>query len=242
MTTSTPLERHRQGGPPLIVPALVALALTVLSVVFGGAGPRVTTSAADVLTYDLNHHTLLVVLGTILFGVSVPLAVWSGATYRRLRQLGVTAPGTAIGLAGGLIASASLGVSGLITWTAGAAATAGSPGVARALTDLAFVTGGAGFVVPFGLLIAGVAIPSLVLRFVPRWLAWAGLVIGAIAMLATLSLVFPVLDPMLPIGRFGGLIWLCVVSVLLPHSRPRRGRGVPEQRPAPADEPAMTRA
>lgn len=230
-TNTTTLERHRQGGPPLIVPALVSLVLTLASAALGAAGPRLDTSAADALAYDLSHHTLLLVLGTIIFGVSVPLAVWTGATYRRLRQLGITAPGTAIGLAGGLLASASLGISGLVTWTAGAAATAGSPGLARALTDLAFATGGAGFVVPFGLLIAGVAIPSLILRFIPRPLAWAGLVIGGLSMLATFSLLFPALDPLLPVGRFGGLVWLCVVSVLLPHSRPRR-RGAPEQAPA----------
>ena len=224
---TTTLERHRQGGPPLIVPALVATLLSVAAAVLGAAGPRTTTSAADTLAYDLGHHTLLVVLGTILFGVSVPLAVWSGATYRRLRQLGITAPGTAIGLAGGLLASASLGISGLLIWTAGESATAGDPGMARAITDLSFATGGAGFVVPFGLLVAGVAIPSLILRLVPRPLAWIGLVIGVLSMLATFSLLFPGLDLLLPVGRFGGLIWLCVVSVLLPHSRARRNR-VPE--------------
>ncbi|HEX9337551.1 MAG TPA: DUF4386 domain-containing protein [Pseudonocardiaceae bacterium] len=224
MTTPTSLERHRQGGPPLIVPALVATLLTAITVVLGASGPRSTDSGADALAYDLGHHTLLVVLGTVLFGVSVPLAIWTGATYRRLRQLGVTAPGTAIGLAGGLLAAASLAVSGLVTWAAGESATAGDPGLARAMTDLAFATGGAGFVVPFGLLIAGVAVPSLILRFVPRPLAWIGLVIGALAMLATFSLVVPALDPLLPVGRFGGLIWLCVVSVLLPHSRARRNR------------------
>jgi hypothetical protein len=221
---TTALERHRQGGPPLIVPALVATLLSVAAAILGAAGPRTTTSAADALAYDLGHHTLLVVLGTILFGVSVPLAVWSGTTYRRLRQLGINAPGTAIGFAGGLLASASLGISGLLVWTAGESATAGQPGLARAMTDLAFVTGGVGFVVPFGLLIAGVAIPSLILRLVPRPLAWIGLVIGVVSMLATFSLLVPALDALLPIGRFGGLIWISVISVLLPHSRQRRNQ------------------
>jgi len=230
MTTTT-LERHRQGGPPLIVPALVATLLSVVAAVLGAAGPRTTTSAGDALAYDLGHHTVLVVIGTILFGVSVPLAVWTGATYRRLRQLGITAPGTGIGLAGGLLASASLGISGLLVWTAGESATAGDPGLARAITDLSFVTGGVGFVVPFGLLIAGVAIPSLVLRLVPRPLAWIGLVIGVLSMLATFSLLVPGLDALLPVGRFGGLIWLCVISVLLPHSRARRNR-VPQDESA----------
>jgi hypothetical protein len=37
--------------------------------------------------------------------------------------------------------------------------------------------------------------------------------------LATLSLLTSALDPLLPIGRFGGLIWLLVASVLLPLDR-----------------------
>lgn len=233
--TTTPLERHRQGGPPLIAPAAIALLLTVASAALGASIPRTTTSAADALAYDLAHHTQLTVLGTIVFAVSVPLAVWSATTYRRLRQLGITAPGAGIGLAGGLLAAASLTVSGLVTWTAGEAATAGSPGLARAMTDLAFATGGPGFVVPLGLLLAGVAVPSLILRFMPRGLAWAGLVIAALSEIATLSLLVPGLGVLLPVGRFGGLIWLCVVSVLLPHSRPRRNQ-------ARAEQPTLTNA
>ena len=38
-------------------------------------------------------------------------------------------------------------------------------------------------------------------------------------MLATLTLLTPALDLLLPIGRFGGLIWPVVASVLLPTGR-----------------------
>ncbi|MGI8817312.1 MAG: hypothetical protein ACR2G2_19065 [Pseudonocardia sp.] len=46
--------------------------------------------------------------------------------------------------------------------------------------------------------------------------------IAALAMLATLTLLTPVLYPLLPIGRFGGLIWLLVVSAMLPATRRSR--------------------
>ncbi len=39
---------------------------------------------------------------------------------------------------------------------------------------------------------------------------------------SVLSLLTPVLYPLLPVGRFGGLIWLVGTSVLLPIDRPRR--------------------
>ncbi len=75
--------------------------------------------------------------------------------------------------------------------------------------------------VPFALLIAGVAVPSLILRLTPGPLAWGGLVIAAIGMVSTLTLLTSALDFTLPIGRFGGLIFIVAASVLLPASRHR---------------------
>jgi len=93
------------------------------------------------------------------------------------------------------------------------------PAVAHALVDLIFATGAAGLVVPFALLLAGVAVPSLVLGLTPRWLAWSGLAIAAIGMLSTFTLVTSALDFTVPIGRFGGLAWIIAASVALPQSR-----------------------
>jgi hypothetical protein len=84
------------------------------------------------------------------------------------------------------------------------------------------------------LLIAGVAVPALILRLTPKPLAWAGLVIAAAGMLSTLTLLTSALDATLPIGRFGGLIWIIAVSVLLPASRHRL--------PAAAGKPAAAAA
>jgi hypothetical protein len=204
----------------LLVPGIAFAVLTIAAAVLGASGPRPASTPFDTAAYDLSHHTVLIVLGTIVFGTSIPLATWTAVTYRRLRHLGITVPGATIAVAGGLLASASLAVSGLVTWTAAQSASpALDGGLARALTDLAFASGGAGFVVPFGLLIAGVAIPGMMNGLMPRWLGWAGLVVAALAEIATLSLLTSALDPLLPIGRFGGLIWLLVASVLLPLDR-----------------------
>jgi hypothetical protein len=210
--------RHRQYGPPLLIPGIAFAVLTIASAVLGASGPRTTSTPVDTAAYDLSHHTILIVLGTIVFGTSIPLATWTAVTYRRLRHLGVTVPGATIAVAGGLLASASLAVSGLVTWTAVESASLDG-NLARALTDLAFAAGGAGFVVPLGLLLAGVAIPGLANGLLPRWLGWGGLVVAGLAEIATLSLIVPALDPLLPIGRFGGLIWLLLVSALLPLER-----------------------
>jgi hypothetical protein len=203
------------------VPALAYGALMIAAVAVSAGGPQPGTSAAATLNYAQAHAGQLHVAAVLTFGAAAPLAIWAATIYRRQRTLGVTAPGAVIGLAGGILAAASLALSGLFTWVAADTAADAGPALARVLFDLSFAAGAAGFVVPFALLVAGVAVPSLVLRLTPRWLAWAGLVIAAAGVLSTLTLLTSALDATLPIGRFGGLIWIVAVSLLLPASRHR---------------------
>ena len=215
-SSETVVGQVPQGGPPLLALALPYGVLTVAGLVLGAGLPRPDTAPAEVARLLAENRTVTTVLATAVVGASVPLALWSATVYRRLRRLGVTAPGSAIAFAGGLLASASLALSGLVWWTAA------TPEVLRALSTLAFAAGGPGFVPFFALLVAGVAVPGLLLGVLPRVWAWAGLVIAALGMFAVLSLLIPALYFLLPVGRFGGLVWLVAVSVLLPHARPRR--------------------
>jgi hypothetical protein len=50
-------------------------------------------------------------------------------------------------------------------------------------------------------------------------LAIAGLVIAAVSVLATFTLLVPALDVTLPFGRFGGLLWIILASITLPRDR-----------------------
>ena len=211
-------RRGPQGGPPLLAPALAYGALLIASVAVWIAAPQAGASAASTLSYAQAHTGQMHVEAVLVFGAALPLAIWAATVYRRLRTLGVTAPGAVIGLAGGILAAASLAVSGLVTWVAADTAHIVSPALAKVLSNLSFA---AGFVVPFALLVAGVAVPSLILRLTPRPLAWFGLVVSAIGMVSTLTLLTSALDFTLPIGRFGGLIFIDAASVLLPASRHR---------------------
>jgi hypothetical protein len=123
----------------------------------------------------------------------------------------------------------SLSLSGLISWTSSQVTAAAGPGLARALAELSFATGGPGFVVPFALLLAGVCVPALILGLTPRPWAWFGLAAAVAAVLSTFTLLTGTLDVLLPIGRFGGLVWLIGTSVLLPHDRRAlRAPGLPD--------------
>jgi hypothetical protein len=215
-------NRVPQGGPPLLALALSYAALTLVGLALGVGLSRPDDAPAEVARLLVEHRGAATVLATAVVGASIPLAIWSATVYRRLRRLGVTAPGSAIAFAGGVLASASLALSGLVSWTAAATAPVVSPEVLRALTTLAFAAGGPGFVPFFALLVAGVAVPGLLLGVLPRAWAWAGLAIAGLSMLGVASLLTPALYPLLPVGRFGGLIWLVAASILLPTSRPRR--------------------
>jgi hypothetical protein len=236
-TAAAPTGRRATDGPPLIVPVLAYGALMVAAVILSAKSPQPSASAVSVLAYDRTHHGAQELAGCLGFAASLPLAIWTATVYRRLRtSLGVTAPGAVIGLAGGLLAAASLALSGLVNWTSSQTAASGDPALARALADLGFATGSAGFVAPLGLLIAGIAVPGLILHLLPRPLAWAGLVIAAVSELSAFALLTSALDFTFPVGRFLGLAWLIAASIALPASR-RASRT-----PAPAPQALPTTA
>jgi hypothetical protein len=201
----------------------LSLALLVaglaLSAVLGGVPPSPFGSAASVQRYFLTQSDAVKASGILAFASSVPLAIYAATVSARLRQLGITAPGATIALAGGLLAAGSLGLSGLLQWTLARPAVRVDGSLVRALDDLAFMTGGPGHVVPLGLLLAGVAVPGLVLGLLPRTLAWLGLLIAGLAELTTLVLIWPSLALMVPIARFPALVWLVAAGLLLPRHR-----------------------
>lgn len=213
--------RRPQSGPPLLAPVLAMTALTIAYVIVNHTTPRPDASGAEVLRYAGAHSTAISVGAMLLFASAVPLAITSGVLYRRLRALGITAPGSAITLVGGVLASGALILSALFSWAGGRLPESADPALGRALADLSFLSGGPGYVVTFALLIAGVSVTGLLGRLLPRPLAWAGLVLAAVGMLSTFTLVASPVGFLLPVVRFGGLVWLVWIAAVLPLSRPR---------------------
>jgi hypothetical protein len=213
-TTSTP---RRVDGPPLWLPAAAFAVLTVAAAALGAAAPWAGASPSEVAAYAAAHPIQGAVQAMLLFASAFPLVVWAAAAHARMRRLGVVVPGPTIGLTGAVLAAAALVLSALSSWVSVQPGVAEAPGVVFALRTIGFAAGAAGFVVPVGLLLAGFAVPALLLHLLPRPLAWTGLVVAAAAVLATLTLVVPALDALLPLGRFGGLLWIVAASILLPR-------------------------
>lgn len=163
--------------------------------VLGATGTRPDSAAADVTAYVAAHQGLIQLLALVVFGAGLSLMAWTTA-----------ASPPKLGYAGGLLASGSLLLSGLATWTS-----AQNPDFARPFTSLAFAAGAFGFAVPLALLIASIAADT------PRWLEITGYVIAALAALSVLGMLTDVLYPLIPVGRFGGLVWLVLASFLKPR-------------------------
>ncbi|MEV0847258.1 DUF4386 domain-containing protein [Streptomyces sp. NPDC049954] len=183
--------------------------------------PQPTASAATTLAYFQDHATATKVTATLQLGASVPLAIWSAIVYHRLRLLRVSAPGPGIGLAGGIIASASLGLCGLLGWATARSADLHNAAVTRTMADLMFMTGGPGHIVAFGLLLAGVAVPIAMTPVGPRTFGLIGIALAVVAEVGTLTLLNTNFGVALPIARFGGLLWLVIASIILSTKRQR---------------------
>ncbi|WP_232666189.1 DUF4386 domain-containing protein [Pseudonocardia sp. TRM90224] len=229
MTTTEvtrPARPYRaDAGPPLVVLAGVSTALLlaglIISTTLAGETFPSPYAAADLVeSYFRNNSTAVAITGFFTFASGVPLAIYAATVSARLHNLGIRNPGATIALVGGIVASAFLCLSGLLGWVLSRPDVAGDAGVVHALQGLTFLTGGPGHVVLLGLLVAGIAVPGLLAGLLPRWVAVVGLVIAAVSELATLTLLVDGLMPLVPIGRFGGLLWLIAAAVLLPKRRP----------------------
>jgi hypothetical protein len=216
--------RPMQAGPPLGPLAAVSLTLLLAGLVVGvvlagGVMPLPYGSAVKIQDYVAGNHAAAIAMSVGTFGSSIPLAIYAATASARLRQLGITAPGATIALAGGLLASTGLGLSSLLIWTLSRPEVTSDAVLVRALYYLTYLTGGPWHVVALGLLIAGIAVPGLIVGLLPRGIAWTGLVIAGLAELTTLVLVWPGLSPLLPVARVAGLLWLILAGALLPLRR-----------------------
>lgn len=213
--------RRPQAGPPLLAPVLAFAVVTVAYAIVSRDTPHPDAPGAAVLRYAQTHETVAQVGALLVMAAAVPLALSAAVLYRRLRALGITAPGSAITLVGGVLASIALVLSSIFAWTGGRLPSDAPPALARALADLSFLSGGPLYAATFALLIAGISVTGLLAGLLPRGVAWTGLPLAVLGMLALLTLVAPAFAYLLPIVRFGGLVWLVFAAALLPRTRHR---------------------
>jgi hypothetical protein len=233
--TDSNAEGARHRGPSLLAVAIVFTSLFIgilvtTAAMTGGAHFPSPFDPAALATNFFSEHGRAVRLAAFLqFGAAIPLAIFTAVSVSRLRFLGVSAAGPTIALLGGVLASSMAALCGLVQWILAQPEIATSEGVMRGFHWLAFATGGPGFVVPFGILVAGVSVSGGLTRNLPRWVMWLGLVVAGLAELSSLTIATRAAVYLLPAARFPGLVWLIAAGATLPtrRRRERRSAGAP---------------
>jgi hypothetical protein len=224
MTSSSQATKGRRmhaTGAPLLPPTIAYAVLTVLGVVVPSlaAGVRPWTSDPALLDFFQHHTGSAHASAFFTLGAAIPLAVFVAVSTSRLRTLGLDVPGRIIAQIGGTVAAAMLALAGVATLAATQPHVADSAASVRLLYGLTFAAGGPAYVVFSGLLLAGVSVSGLIGRVLPHTVAWSGLIIAVVCEVASLSAAFDGMDLLLPVGRFGGLVWMIAVGVTLPATR-----------------------
>src|SRR5215813_4013396 len=215
--------RHRGpnlGAVSVVYTVLFLMSLVVTAIMTGGShfpSPFIAPDLAQ--AFFAGNGSAVAIAAFLQFGAAVPLGIFTATVVSRLQFLGVNVAGVFITLVGGFAASLFAAISALLQWALAQPGIASQAGPTRVLHLLSFATGGVGFVVPFGLLVAGVSIIAWVTKMLPRWLVWLGLVIAVIAELSSLSLLFTSASYLLPAARFAGFVWIIATGFLLPRSR-----------------------
>src|SRR5262249_37820404 len=159
-----PAETARHRGPSLVVVAVVYAILVLASVIVPTAiaGGRHFPSPfePDAWRWFMESASAAVMSSFLVLCSAIPLGIFTAAASSRLQFLGMTVAGVHIALFGGVAASIALTTSAFAQWVLAQPGVAGPSSIAHALHLFAFAAGGPGFVVPFGLLVARVAVVS----------------------------------------------------------------------------------
>lgn len=202
------------AGTGLLAPVFAYAALTIAYVVTNSATPQPTASGLDVVRYARDNGPTIT-LGATLLVLSAAALIWSATALRtRLRAAG----GTLV-VVGAVLAAVALTASATVTWFGSALTADTDADRARAIADLAFRTGGTAFAVTFGLFIAGISLAGRNTERLPGAMTWTGLILAAAGLLSLLGLFIAGFNYLLPLLRFGGLLWLIIAGILLARTR-----------------------
>jgi hypothetical protein len=224
MTQEMELRGARHASPPLSALAIVYTVLFCagLYAIAGPNGgshfPRLWDSAQVMATYFQQHSKAVLLCAFLQFGSAIPLGLFTATIVSRLQFLGVRAAGAMMALWGGFAASFALTGCSMVLWVMARPGVADDLLLTKALYSVSFGFGGFGYSVPLALLMAGVSVPALFYRLVPKWMSILGLVAAVFGVLSWLSLEFAPAMFFIPLTRFPGFVWMIAVGFALPVS------------------------
>lgn len=129
-------------------------------------------------------------------------------------------PLPSLALGGGLLASGSFLLSGLLGWVLARAATVEAPAVLRALHELTFLAGGPAHVLSLGVFVGASSIATLGRSQLPRWLSWLGVAAASLSLMSAAALLWTPATVLLPLGRLLAAIWIIGIGIVLARRSP----------------------
>lgn len=159
------------------------------------------------------------------FGAAIVLGIFTATAVSRLQFLGVRAAGAFIGLFGGFAAAFTIAASSATLWAMAHPGVAQDAALTQALYWLMSAFGGSGFAMPFGLLMAGISIPSLFYKLLPKWIAILGIALAVCGELSWFNLISGRALFLVPLTRFPGMVWMIAAGFALPRSASRHLAG-----------------
>jgi hypothetical protein len=221
--TAVPPQQDR--GPNL---GILAILYTVL---FNAGLYPVTTFAGKsywpgpwepanvIVPYFQTHATPVLICLFLQSGATVCLGLFAASVVGRLHFLGVRAAGPWIALFGGFLTVFNGIAASLMVWTMIRPEIVNQPSALLSLYYLSYAFGGPGFSIPMGLFMAGVCIPALIMKLLPRWIVFLGLALAAAGELSWFHLISPSALFLIPLTRFPGFIWLIAAGFSLARTR-----------------------
>ncbi|NIJ52736.1 hypothetical protein [Dyadobacter arcticus] len=215
--------RHKGPHLGLLATLFMLLFITGLCFVISLTGvppyyPGPWESASTILQYFHNQRDDVLMCAFFQFCSAIPLGIFTASVVSRMGFLGSNAAGKHIALFGGFTAAVNLILSSFLLWVMTVPELSAYDQVIHTLYYLVFIIGGVGYSVLLGLLIAGIAVTSLFMKTLPKWMAIAGIILALVGELSCLSMIFPKLLPLIPLIRFPGFIWLVLVGFKMPKS------------------------
>lgn len=225
---SAPRRRHQSPHPGMVATVFMLLffaGLLPVTLLFADTHfPAPSQSPGEIAAYFRDNASRVSACAFLHFGAAIPLGIYTASMTSRLRFLGVRAAGVDIALFGGFTAALMVLLSAVAQWTLARPGISADETLTQALYYFTFAMGGPGYTVPLGLLMAGIAVPGLVLNLLPRYLAWAGLGLAAIGVLSVLCLLVPHALFLVPLTRFPAFVWLILAGFELGKMRAHRTR------------------
>jgi hypothetical protein len=227
--TRIAVQRHPSPplGPVAIVFTLLFLAGLYPVTAFGGKPyfPGPWEPLHTITLFFLLRPSAVAWCAFLQFGSMVPLGIFTAAVVSRLRFLGVKAAGIHIALFGGFAAAFAIAISSMLLWAMARPGVAEDGTLLQALYYFSFGMGGPGYSVPLGLFMAGISVPLLFYRMVPRWIPILGIILAICGEFSWLDLKFPAFLFLIPLTRFPGFLWMIAVGFALPATRERSVAG-----------------